>query len=68
MNLQGRMGCKYHVGMYFSEKCTKKKLVDSWPKSPEENMERLRDAGIPVDRMIPKCSNCDGGLFTRYSC
>ena len=25
-------------------------------------MERLKDAGIPMDRGIPKCNNCNGRI------
>lgn len=29
-----------------------------WPATPEENLERLDDAGIPLDRGVPKCTRC----------
>lgn len=31
-----------------------------WPASPEENLKRLEDAGIPLDRGVPRCGNCSG--------
>ena len=60
MNLSGKLDCKYHVGFFFSDKPKRVSLKEGWPSSPEENLERLKDAGIPVERGIPKCSNCDG--------
>ena len=60
MDLNGKLDRKYHVGFYFSEKAPRGKMKESWPKSPEENMERLANAGLPVERGIPKCTNCNG--------
>ncbi|KAI5299518.1 hypothetical protein KEM56_003182, partial [Ascosphaera pollenicola] len=59
VNLQGRLGCKYVVGFYFSEKPHRANLKDRWPESPEANLERLADAGFPMDRQVPKCGNCN---------
>ncbi|MCJ1331210.1 hypothetical protein MMC10_007898 [Thelotrema lepadinum] len=59
MDLNGKLDRKYHVGFYFSEKAPRGKMKESWPKSPEENMERLANAGLPVERGIPKCTNCN---------
>jgi hypothetical protein len=32
-------------------------MKERWPKSAEENLKRLGDAGIPMDRGVPKCNN-----------
>ncbi len=32
------------------------------PSTPEENLERLADAGEVVPRGIPKCQNCERRL------
>ncbi|KAK5013853.1 hypothetical protein LTR16_003272 [Cryomyces antarcticus] len=58
VNLQGKIDCKYVVGFYFSAKPKRAKFADGWPASPEENIERLADAGYVMDRMVPKCINC----------
>ena len=60
MDMSGRLDCKYHVGFYWNFKCPRAALKESWPKDEEDNMARLSDAGIPVDRGIPKCTNCEG--------
>ncbi|CAG8980031.1 hypothetical protein HYALB_00009240 [Hymenoscyphus albidus] len=59
MDLQGNLERKYTVTWRLSDKPMRPKEKESWPATPEENMERLADAGTPVDRGIPKCSNCD---------
>ena len=60
MNLQGKLNCKYTVGYYFSPKAPRANLKEGWPPTPEENKNRLHDAGLPVEKGIPKCSNCNG--------
>ena len=70
MNLNGKLDCKYHVGFFFGDKPPRGSLRRGWPSSPEENKMRLKDAGVPVERGIPKCSNCDGWslfIFNRLS-
>lgn len=58
VDLQGNLDKKYSVTWRWSDKAARPKEQDSWP-TPEENRERLLDAGEPVDRGIVKCSNCD---------
>ncbi|KAJ8609849.1 hypothetical protein MRB53_038888 [Persea americana] len=36
---------KYTVGVFKSEKCPRPILMESWPKDPADNLERLADAG-----------------------
>ena len=62
INLQGKLDCKYQVGLHFSAVPRRTITQENWPSSPEENLERLEDAGLPMDRMIPKCGRCDGML------
>lgn len=62
MDLDGKTGRQYHIGYFFSAQAPRGSLKESWPENPEQNMERLQNAGFPVDSMIPKCSNCDGKL------
>lgn len=60
IDLQGQMDREYVVGFYFSDKAPRKALKDRWPTSPEDNLERLANAGFPHDRGISKCRNCGG--------
>jgi hypothetical protein len=57
VDLQGEIGKKFVVGYYFSDKPQRPNLVDKWPTSSEENMERLADAGVPMNRGVDKCNN-----------
>ncbi|OJJ49286.1 hypothetical protein ASPZODRAFT_61410, partial [Penicilliopsis zonata CBS 506.65] len=68
IDLQGKLDCKYVVGYYFSPKPQRANLRERWPASTEENMERLQNAGIPYDRQIPKCSNCNEMGHTMRFC
>lgn len=61
IDLQGQMDREYVAGFYFSDKAPRKALQSRWPTSPEENLERLANAGFPLDRGVPKCHNCGGG-------
>jgi len=59
VDLQGNLDKKYSVSWRWDNKPARPKEKDAWPATPKENIERLADAGEPVDRGIPKCSNCD---------
>lgn len=58
MDFQGNLDKKYTVTWRWSNKTQRPKEADYFPTSPEENMERLEDAGEPIDRGVPKCGNC----------
>ena len=60
INLQGKLGCLYSVGFFYGPKPQRATLRTRWPENEEVNLERLADAGLPFDRMVPKCSNCGG--------
>jgi hypothetical protein len=60
IDLQGKLDCTYVVKFFFGPKARRKNLEDRWPTTPEENLERLADAGFEYDRLIPKCTNCGG--------
>ena len=59
MDLQGKLNREYHIGYYWSPKPQRGLMKEAWPASPEENILRLNNAGMPVDRGIPRCSNCE---------
>ena len=67
VNLQCDTGKKYAVSYFTSPEVQRATLVDRWPATPEENLARLADAGIPLDRGVPLCSNCSKlGHTTRH--
>jgi hypothetical protein len=57
VNLQGKIGCKYAVFYFLSDKPQRPNMKERWPKSAEENLERLEDAGVPMDSGVVKCNN-----------
>jgi hypothetical protein len=59
MDLQGNTGKKFTVSYRFSEKPERPREVDMWPQGREELLNRLDDAGEPVDCGKPKCTNCE---------
>lgn len=68
MDLQGNMGKKYTVSYRFSDKPERPREIDGWPKSQEEILARLDDAGDVVDSGIPKCRNCEEMGHTTKTC
>lgn len=60
VNLQGKAGCEFVIGFFFSAKPKRAVFATGWPSSPEENIERLGNAGVPMESFIPLCRNCDG--------
>jgi hypothetical protein len=68
VNLQGDIGKKYAVSYFLSDKPERLALVDKWPGSPEENLIRLADAGIPLNRGVEKCTNCNKLGHTTRRC
>ena len=60
VNLQGKVGCKYTVGFYFSPRPKRSKFAEGWPSNPDENLERLADAGRPMEVLLPLCRRCNG--------
>lgn len=59
VDLKGRTGRKYVVGFYLGDKPRRAKASGAWPKSPEENLERLKDAGLIMDAHKLKCGRCN---------
>ncbi|CAG8036861.1 unnamed protein product [Penicillium salamii] len=68
IDLQGTLDREYVVGFYFRAKASRGKLRERWPADPEENLERLANAGLPFERMIPKCLNCGELGHIKKSC
>lgn len=60
IDLQGQGDRDFVVTFQTSNKPRRAKFAEGWPTGPEENMTRLSNAGLPMDRLLPKCSNCSG--------
>jgi len=46
----------------------RKKFAEGWPSSAEDNLERLKSCGFPMDRLVPKCDNCGEMGHIRKHC
>lgn len=62
VNLQGKVGCKYVVSYSLTTKARRERQKEAWPETPEDNIERLKDAGEPLEQTIPVCFRCNGNL------
>lgn len=62
VDLQGNVGREFVVSFQFTEKPRRAKFAEGWPSSKEENLERLKNSGLPVESGVPKCRNCDRKL------
>ncbi len=68
VNLQGDLDQKYQVGFHLSDKPKRQNQKASWPESREDNLQRLKEAGMPMERGIPKCNRCDGKPSWKIHC
>ncbi|KAI5207820.1 hypothetical protein E4T39_01744 [Aureobasidium subglaciale] len=68
VDLQGSADKTYQVSFQKTSKPRRAILAEGWPKSPEENIERLQDAGFSVDNLKPYCRNCEEVGHTNKHC
>lgn len=59
VSLQGEPDQKYVLSFQFSQKPRRLHFAEGWPSTPEENMQRLAEAGIIMDSFARKCTNCN---------
>lgn len=59
MDLQGNMSKTYTVSYRFSEKPERPIEIEGWPKTREEILSRLDDAGDVVATGKSRCHNCN---------
>ncbi|GAB7345792.1 hypothetical protein MBLNU457_4055t1 [Dothideomycetes sp. NU457] len=58
VDLQGKIDCAFVVTFQRSARPRRQAFAAGWPESPEENKERLKNAGLPVDQPGHKASDC----------
>lgn len=68
MDLQGKIDKKYSISLRFTDKPERPREINSWPGSNEVILSRLDDAGMVVDRGLPKCYNCGELGHTSKAC
>ncbi|TKA63859.1 hypothetical protein B0A55_10704 [Friedmanniomyces simplex] len=59
VQFQGVTDQEFVWSIQFSPDPRRKMSVGGWPATLEINLERLKKTGIAMDRMVPKCSNCE---------
>ncbi|CAD0091029.1 unnamed protein product, partial [Aureobasidium mustum] len=68
VDLQGNDGKKYRVSFQKTFKPRRAILAEGWPKTPEENLQRLQDAGFSLDNLKPYCTNCEKSGHSTKAC
>ncbi|TIA05021.1 hypothetical protein D6C82_00431 [Aureobasidium pullulans] len=68
VDLQGNGDKTFQISFQKTPKPRRAILSEGWPKSPEENLERLQDAGFSMDNMKPYCRNCEEVGHSMKSC
>lgn len=58
VDLVGNPERQFVLSVQKSAKPRRAKMAQGWPKTPEENLERLSAAGFVEDRGLPICGNC----------
>lgn len=59
MDLQGNLKKTYTISYRKTPRHSRPKEKEYWPETPEENLERLADAGEPVDVGVSVCNRCN---------
>ena len=59
---------KYLVSIQYSLEPPRARQADAWPKTQEENLKRLENAGRAMDRGLDYCTNCRGWWYIPNPC
>lgn len=68
VDLDGSAGRTHTLAYFTSASCPRPILMPLWPKDAAENLERLEDVGVPMERGVPICGNCDNLGHIRKDC
>ena len=68
VDLQGKIDRKFMVTVQRSLEPRRKKDADFWPKSRDENLRRLENAGTLENRGVSKCNRCGELGHTSKGC
>ena len=58
VDMIGNPGREFVLSFQLSGKPRRKRMAEGWPKTPEENMQRLASCGFVQDIGVPLCGNC----------
>lgn len=62
VDFMGNPDKKYVLGIQWSTQSRRRAFREMSAEDPAENLERLKDCGLVMDRGVPVCSNCGGKL------
>lgn len=68
VDLEGNVGRTYTLAYFTSASCPRPILMPLWPKDAAENLQRLEDVGVPMERGVPICGNCNNAGHVRKDC
>lgn len=66
VDLQGKLDKKYTISYFLSSKCPRPVLMEKWPK--DDNMDRLVNAGAPIESGATICRGCGEVGHNRKAC
>ncbi len=64
VDFAGNADRKYVLGIQWNVQSRRRVFSELTTEDPAENLERLKDCGLVMDRGVPKCTNCERTLFT----
>lgn len=68
VNLQAEINQQYAVGCFLDSRCKRPVLRPRWPNDQAENLTRLEQAGVAMDRGVDKCRRCGAVTHPTRKC
>ncbi|KAI9892772.1 MAG: hypothetical protein M1814_001192 [Vezdaea aestivalis] len=68
LGFRGQLDLKYHLQFHNGPRPRRLNQLEGWPETPEDNLERLKEAGEIADRGVPLCVNCGELGHIRKNC
>lgn len=68
VDVEGNVGKTYTLAYFTSPSCPRPILMPLWPKDVADNLQRLEDVGVPMERGVPICGNCNNAGHVRKDC
>jgi len=66
--LDGAKDREFTLGIFKAPACPRPVLMPTWPKDAADNLARLENTGVPLERGVPICTNCGELGHVRKNC